>query len=411
MAHNEGMTTPPGQSAPAEAGEFAGATVSATTERPDRSDRSGPMMRTYVALDPVWVRRSAIGVLLLLIAWQIGAWILGRLSGFLFLLLIAWLFGIAMDPIVTWLENKGVKRSLATLIVLASTILFSIGFLSAFGGILASQIVMLVQSLPSTVDEAVVWFNNTFDATVDPTKVNEMLSLQPSTIARVASNLAGGIFGILSSVVGVVFQLFTLMLFGYYFAAEGPAIRRLVASWLPQRRQRVFLSVWDIAVAKTGGFVVSRLALAILCAVISAIFLFVIDVPYWLPLAIWIGLVSQFIPTVGTYLGIALPALVAFFNDPLDALLIVIFGTVYQQVENYFFSPRISSATMDIHPAVAFGSVIIGGALAGPMGALIAIPIAAGLIAVLDTYGKRYELVPELAHEELQETVEAESQA
>lgn len=205
-----------------------------------------------------------------------------------------------------------------------------------------------------------------------------------------------GVLGILTTTVGLVFQGFTLLLFAFYFSADGPRLRRTIASWLPTGRQQVFATVWDITVQKTGAFVVSRLLLALVSAFFMSVFLLVIGVPYWLPLGLFTGIVSQFIPTIGTYLGILLPALVAVFNDPLDVVWIVIFGTVYQQVENYFLSPRISAATLDIHPAVAFASVIVGASLAGAMGAIIAIPIAAAITAIVETYGRRYELIPTL---------------
>ena len=82
----------------------------------------------------------------------------------------------------------------------------------------------------------------------------------------------------------------------------------------------------------------------------------------------------------------------------MDGILVIVFVIVYQQVENYFFSPRISNRTMNIHPAVAFGAVIVGGALAGALGALIAIPIVASIQAIIETYGRRYELIPEIVH-------------
>ena len=129
-------------------------------------------------------------------------------------------------------------------------------------------------------------------------------------------------------------------------------------------------------------------------------FLLIIDVPFWLPLGIWTGVVSQFIPTLGTYLGGALPALIAFSSSTLDGVLVIIFVIVYQQIENYVFSPRISNRTMDIHPAVAFGAVIVGGALAGALGAIIAIPIVASIQAIIETYGRRYELIPEMEHDD-----------
>jgi predicted PurR-regulated permease PerM len=131
--------------------------------------------------------------------------------------------------------------------------------------------------------------------------------------------------------------------------------------------------------------------------VFHASFFWFVDVPFWLPLGIFAGIVGQFIPTIGTYIGVALPALFTLLANPLSALWIVIFATVYQQIENYVFTPRISQRTMDVHPAVALGAVIAGAAIWGPIGALIGIPIAAVALAILDTFSKRHELLPELA--------------
>ena len=190
----------------------------------------------------------------------------------------------------------------------------------------------------------------------------------------------------------LIFQGFTLILFTFYFSAEGPRFRRFVASLFPTERQHIITNVWETAIKKTGGYVVSRLMLAIISAFFTCIFLALIGVPYWLPLGIWVGVISQFIPTVGTYLGGALPVLIALLNDPIDAIWVIIFVIGYQQIENYFFSPRISSRTMEIHPAVAFGAVIVGGSMFGPWGALVSIPAVASLQALFDTYGRRYEL-------------------
>ena len=152
--------------------------------------------------------------------------------------------------------------------------------------------------------------------------------------------------------------------------------------------------MWTISVEKTGGYVVSKLVLAALSAVFHVAFFWFIDVPFWLPLGIFAGIVGQFIPTIGTYIGVALPALFALLDKPINALWIAVFATVYQQLENYVFTPRISRRTMDVHPAVALGSVIAGAALFGPIGALIGIPIAAVALAIVDTFSKRHELRP-----------------
>jgi predicted PurR-regulated permease PerM len=87
--------------------------------------------------------------------------------------------------------------------------------------------------------------------------------------------------------------------------------------------------------------------------------------------------------------------MVALLEDPVDALWVVVFATVYQQVENYVIAPRITARTVDIHPAVAFGAVIVGAALFGPVGALVSIPVVAAAQALVESYGHRYALVVE----------------
>ncbi|CAM5266865.1 hypothetical protein SVIOM342S_07983 [Streptomyces violaceorubidus] len=101
---------------------------------------------------------------------------------------------------------------------------------------------------------------------------------------------------------------------------------------------------------------------------------------------------SQFIPTIGTYLAGALPMLIAFTVNPWYALWVLVFVVIYQQFENYVLQPKLTSKTVDIHPAVAFGSVIAGTALLGAVGALIAIPAVATLQAFLGAYVKRYDV-------------------
>ena len=161
--------------------------------------------------------------------------------------------------------------------------------------------------------------------------------------------------------------------------------------------QKVVVTTWDITVKKTGGFVVSKLLLALASATAHSLFFAAIGLPYWLPMGLITGITSQFIPTIGTYIGILIPVLFAAFNNPIDALLIIIFASVYQQVENYLLTPKLSKITMDIHPAIAFGSVVVFANLFGAIGAIVSVPVAAAMVAVLDTYGKRYELIPELS--------------
>ncbi|MBL6631973.1 MAG: AI-2E family transporter [Candidatus Nanopelagicales bacterium] len=363
----------------------------------DTSDQVEPRRSVQmVALDPTFLRRSVLIILVGILLFQILEWSALRLAGFLFNLLLAWLLAISFDPLVSGLAKRGLPRALATAIVAVGVIAGIVIFLVLFGGALASQATALVLSVPFLIVDVVSWLNGTFDARIDPAEITSNLNLTTQQLADLAGSLAGGLLGIISGVFGAIFSFVTIIVFSFYFSASAPQIKRFLASWLKPERQVVFIEVWDISVRKAGGFVISKLVLATVAAAAHVAFFWIIDIPYWLPMGIFAGFVSQFIPTIGTYIGIIVPAFFAAFNDPWDVLWIVLFATIYQQIENYIFSPRISTATMAINSGVALASVFIGAALFGPIGAIIGIPVIAIVIAVIETYGRRYELDPEL---------------
>ena len=377
----------------------------AAASRRDSSARRTARVVAAAVADPRLIRQIAIAVIGVVLFLQVFEWLFGGIKHLLFLLLLAWIFAIAMEPAVSWLARKGWRRGAATGTVMVGLFLAIIAFFTIFGTIFVEQIVSLVQDLPDQLTGIVDWVNSTFNTDFNAEEIISELQITRDQVTEWAQTLGLGIFGFLTSLLGIVFDLFTILLFAFYFSADGPRVRKTVASWLPQQSQRVAHQVWEIAIEKTGGYVLSRLVLAFIAAFFTSIFLFIMDVPFWLPLGIWTGVVSQFIPTIGTYLGGALPVLFAFSNGLWDGIFVIAFIAVYQQIENYVFAPRISNRTMNIHPAVAFGAVIVGAALGGAMGALIAIPIVASIQAIIETYGRRYELIPEIEHHDADEVL------
>jgi predicted PurR-regulated permease PerM len=351
----------------------------------------------WISIPSANVRRIVLTVLLSIVALWIAVWVFNVTSSFLLLLLLAWLLSIAMEPAVLWLSRRGMRRGLATGVTMVSMLLVTAALAELFGQVFVSQLSQLGQQLPSAVTSALDWVNSTFNTTIDIAQIQSALELTPDKIGELAGKYGGGILGIFGSVLTFVFDALTILVFAYYFSADSPRLRQTIGSWLPQRYQHVFITVWTISVEKTGGYVVSKVLLATLSAFFHAAFFWFIDVPFWLPLGVFAGIVGQFIPTIGTYIGVVLPALFALIDKPINALWIALFATVYQQLENYVFTPKISRRTMDVHPAVALGSVIAGAALFGAIGAIIGIPVAAVLLAILDTFRQRHELVPELA--------------
>lgn len=233
------------------------------------------------------------------------------------------------------------------------------------------------------------WINTTFHTELRRVDIQEGL-LHSDWLRKYAQNSAAGVLDVSTQVLGGLFQLLTIALFSFYFAADGPRLRRALCSVLPPAKQAEVLRAWEIAVDKTGGYLYSRGLMALISGVAHYVLLQALGIPYAPVLAVWVGVVSQFIPTIGTYLAGALPMLIAFTVSPLYALWVLIFVVVYQQFENYMLQPKLTSKTVDIHPAVAFGSVIAGTALLGAIGALISIPAVATLQAFLGAYVKRY---------------------
>ncbi len=343
----------------------------------------------------IW-RRIFILALALFAIYQFGLQLLSLLSPFLLLLLLAWLISIAMEPPVSWFERKGYRRGLGAGVVLLATVLFGALFSGTFGGLMFTQLSAAVAAAPDVVLNVITWLNVTFDLGLDATQILASANLDTTSLTPIASELAGGLLGLIGSVFTGLFDLLTILVFAFYLSAEAPRVKRTIASWLKPDKQRIFITVWEIAVHKTGGFVVSRVLLASISAAAHTIAFWVIGVPYWLPMGLFAGITAQFVPTVGTYIGIAIPAMFSLTSEPIDAVWIIAFATLYQQIENYVLGPRISRATMDMHPAIALASVFVGTAIFGAIGALIGIPIMAGILAVVDTYGHRHELIEEL---------------
>ncbi|MGW4480271.1 AI-2E family transporter [Rhodococcus triatomae] len=370
--------------------DVAGTRAPAAGRPPGRRPGSGTATRTT---NLRWLRLVTVYIVLAIAAYQMSGWLFHNLRGFLGLLFLAWLASVTIEPVVDWFERRGLRRGAGTGIVMASLTLLVIGFVALFGTLLADQLAQLLTALPDAISRVTDWANRTFGT--DFATGRDLIKITPETVKDLAERYTPSVLGVVSSIVGVVFQALTMLLFVFYMSAQGPQLRRTISSWFPARQQEIIATVWGISVEKAGGYVVSRLILAAVSAVATGIFLMVIGVPYWLPLAIWTGVVSQFIPTLGTYLAIALPAIIAAAQQPMDGVWVVVFGTAYQQVENYLLHPRITSRTVSIHPAVAFGSVIVGASLFGAIGALVSVPVVAVIQAIIETYGRRYELVQE----------------
>ena len=316
-----------------------------------------------------------------------------RLFSLLLLLLVALFLSLAIEPGVNRLIRRGWKRGRATAFILLGLIAGVIFFVAAIGTLVATQAADLLQNSDRYVTRTVNFLNDTFGANIDPQEVNDSIQDPDGPVQEFIRGQQGEAFRLSVTALSLLLQAFSVMLFTYYLVSDGPRLRRSICSRLEPARQKAVLATWDLAIEKTGGYLYSRALLAGFSAFIHWIAFQSLGTAAPVALAIWVGLISQFIPVIGTYIAGVLPILVTFIDSPVKALAVILVIILYQQLENFLISPRITARTMEIHPAISFGSAIAGGALLGPVGAVLGLPVAAMAVALASAYGDRHELI------------------
>lgn len=355
-------------------------------EPPERTERSVPQ----------WLPRA---VLIFWAGW-IGSlvfrWSFSRLSGLLMLLLVSLFLSLAIEPGVNRLAQRGWKRGRATALILLAMMAAAGLFVGAIGTLVGGQIADLLQNTRQYVNRIVSFANDNFGTQIDPAAVIADIEAEDGAFQKFIASQRDDALRVSANVVGGLFDAFSVLLFTFYLVADGPKLRRVICSWLRPSRQVTVLKTWELAIDKTGSYLYSRALLAGLATVFHWVAFSVLGVPAPIALALWVGIVSQFIPVVGTYIAGVLPVLVTLLSpdtSPIRGLLAFGFILVYQQIENYWFAPKITARTLSLHPAIAFGSALAGAALLGPVGAILALPGSAMVQAVLAEAGGRFRVV------------------
>ncbi|GAA1780158.1 MULTISPECIES: AI-2E family transporter [Streptomonospora] len=341
---------------------------------------------------PPWLPRALMLIAWTVIAFAVAGWMFLQLRGLLVLLLISLFLALALEPAVNWLNKHRWPRGPATGAVMLGVATVAVMFFSVLGSMLVGQVLEFIDQVPAMSRGLLNWVNVTFNTRFAPDTLLSEITDATGLVDQYASSLAENAWGAGTTLLSLLFNGLTIALFTFYLTADGPRFRRTICSVLPPRTQREVLRAWEIAISKTGGYIYSRALLALVATLAHYVALVVLDVHYAFALALWVGVLSQFIPTVGTYIGGAVPVLVALMQGTWPALWMLVFVVVYQQFENYLLQPRITARTLDMHPAVAFGSVLAGAAILGVPGALLALPAGASMQAFLSVYIRRYQV-------------------
>jgi predicted PurR-regulated permease PerM len=352
------------------------------------------------AAEPSWVARAvwrgiwqAIAAVLLTVA---GLWSLRQASALVRYLILAQLLAFALEPAVMWLhQRRGWRRGSATGLLLGGILAVFVLLGALLAPALANGVNGAIKQLPSWIDRLNAFTQQHFNTTVVSASSSQGSSRAVQNATNYLRQHAGDVLGAVGSLLGAVFGLFTVGLFAFYLTANGPQIRRALLSRMPPERQQRVLWAYNTAIEKTGGYLYSNLLLALINGGLMLVTLLLLGVPYALPLALFEGVVAEFIPIVGTYVAGAVPLLVALASKgPGPALIVLAEILVYQQVENYILTPRVSQQTMKLNAGLAFGAAMAGGAVGGFIGAFFALPLAAVIQSFVSTYySGRYEVL------------------
>ena len=317
----------------------------------------------------------------------------------LWLLVVSSFFALAMIPGVEHAQRRwGWRRGAAVGLIYLSVVAFFV-----------LMVLVLIPALEEFADQVGANGRGWTDQLNDLSRewlgrdlVGEEAGHQAGVVTQASlRGWSDNILGLASSGIGVLVDVTVVAMFAFFFTADYPRIERALLSRMRPDRQHVYAWVMEVSIRQTGGYFYSRLLLTLISASLGLCVMLILGLPLAsaLPLAVFMGFVSQFIPAIGTYIGAALPILtVLAVQGPGRAVILLVWVLLYQWIENMFLSPRLSAKTMELNGAVAFGATLAGGAVAGPMGAFMALPFAALITAVVKNSGKRYEVVYQSPH-------------
>lgn len=314
-----------------------------------------------------------------------GLWTtFGTLAPILSILLVAFFLALALDPLVERLAQRGLPRAACVALVFGVllVVLGVIGWIVVPTAILQGS--ALAQETPQYLSNLLDtrWVRE-LDRNYDVidrirSEVTAKLSDQ-----RVVEGLLGGLLGAGRAVISGTFQMFTALVLTLYLLVSLPRVKQATYALVPASRRPRVESLSEEIMRRVGAYAGGQVAIATLNALLSWVMMHIVGVPYAAALAVLVGLLG-IVPMVGATLGAVLVALVAFFDEPRSALVVVVYYVVYQQVENYVVAPRVMQRTVSVPGVVTVVAALAGGALLGVLGALLAIPVAAGLLLIYE---------------------------
>ena len=309
---------------------------------------------------------------------------LGELTQVITLLVVAFFLTLTLNPLVEALSKRGLRRSMCVSIVFVGLIAVftAIGF--AVVPPVAQQGGLLADSAPKYLDDLLTnRFIQDFDSHYHVVDKFQEEFEKRVTDGNFMSGVFGGVLGAGRAVASGFFSFLTVLVLTLYFLATLPKVKHAAYGMVPTSRRARFISLSEEIMRRVGSYAIGQMAVATINAICSFIMMSIVGIRYAAVLAVVVGLLGL-IPMVGASLGAAVVCLVALFDDPQKAVIALVYYVIYQQIENYVIAPRIMQRTVSVPGAVTVVAALVGATLLGLLGALLAIPVAAGLLLIYE---------------------------
>lgn len=312
---------------------------------------------------------AAITVALIVVVMQVGS--------VLILIGVALFLAVGMEPAVAWLVRHGFPRWAAVVTVLLVIAFGVAAFAVAAGAALVSQGEQLANQLPTYLQQA-----QDHESFIG--QLNDQFQLQAKLQAFLNSSgadLAAGVLGAGEVVFGVLADSLVVAVLTIYFLADLPRIRALGYRFVPHARRPRAILIGDDILSKIGGYVLGNVVVSVITAVLTFVWLLSFGVPYAFLLSVLVALLDL-LPVVGSTVAGIIVALVALTVSLPTCLLTIGFFVVYRFFEDYVLVPKLIGKAVEVPALVTVVAVLIGAALLGVVGALVAIPAAAALVLI-----------------------------
>ena len=297
------------------------------------------------------------------------------------LLFIAAFFALAIAPPVNWLDDRGLPRSAAILLVYVASAagIFGIGLLVVPP--LVEGVNDLSDDLPGYVED--LRQNETFAEYDDRYDITSKLQDQAEELPNRLGDAAGTLRDVTVGVFSRFVQLFSILVITFFLLMDGKRMLNFISQQLIPERRRRFERMGEDVSSAIAGYVFGNFVISVLAGLVTYATLMILDVPFALPLAILFAF-FDLVPLVGaTVGGILVGIVVAFVDFPSGLVVWAVVFIAYQQVENNLIQPYVYGQTVQLHPLVVIVAILIGGSLLGILGALVAIPVAATIQSIV----------------------------